>query len=75
MWQKENLVDLFTQSYVPPVIIQPYEDRDEDSDSEYDSEPEEWLNEVCILCTFEGCWKKIVIFYYKFLNTMNWVYT
>jgi len=44
MWEKEQLVDLFNQLHVPPVIIRPYEDRDEDtsdSEEELDSDSEE----------------------------------
>ena len=34
MWNKEHLVDLFHATQIPPVIISPYEVRDDDSDEE-----------------------------------------
>jgi hypothetical protein len=45
MWEKENLVDLFHATHLPPIIIAPYEDRDdsdtEDEESDCDCENEE----------------------------------
>ncbi|XP_072022525.1 uncharacterized protein [Amphiura filiformis] len=40
MWEKEELVDL-AQEALTPIIIQPYEDRAEESDSDSDDEDED----------------------------------